>query len=311
MKKLLLILLCLPMIGFGQMDKLIFSSGDTIYGKVIEVGVNDITYQHKDESTNNVSKKRELAKVIYSSGRIQSFKGLKILHRKIKNKDEKQEEKIGFQKNLEIGFVIGRTSSNIYGKYRDMIGNNLNSIVRTNGGLILQYNISDLLSVNSKLLYQVKGYNFSGAFEITTVDSPDEAIGTGYFDGSFDFHYISLPILLKLNFGNKLRGNINTGFYTSYLLEFIEDSEGPRYDFDNRNKGNEQRYNPFSLDTQSKIDFGYVIGGGISYVIDKKLRLSFDSNLEYGIINKNTDEETSFSKHNIAYNFLLGCSYIL
>ena len=38
MKKLLLILLCLPMIGFGQVDKIIFSSGDTIYGKVIEVG---------------------------------------------------------------------------------------------------------------------------------------------------------------------------------------------------------------------------------------------------------------------------------
>jgi hypothetical protein len=311
MKKLLLILLCLPMIGFGQSDMIILSSGDTIIGKVIEVGVNDITYQHKDETTNNVTKKRELAKVIYSSGRIQSFKGLKILHRKIKNKEEKQEEKIGFQKNLEIGFVIGRSSSNIYGKYKDVFGNNLNSIVRTNGGLILQYNISDLLSVNSKLLYQVKGYNFSGAFEITTVDNPEVGIGTGYLDDSFVCHYISLPILLKLNFGNKLRGNINTGFYTSYLLEVVKDSEGPSYDFDSSSKGNEQRYNSFSLDSQSKIDFGYVIGGGISYVIDKKLRLSFDSNLEYGIIKKDTNEETSFSQHNIAYNFLVGCSYIL
>ena len=45
-------------------------------GKVIEVGVNDITYQHKDETTNNISKKRELAKVIYSSGRIETFEGL-------------------------------------------------------------------------------------------------------------------------------------------------------------------------------------------------------------------------------------------
>ena len=83
MKKLLLILLCLPFIGFGQDDKLIFSSGDTIYGKVIEVGVNDITYQHKDETTNNVTKKRELAKVIYSSGRTETFQGLSILESKI------------------------------------------------------------------------------------------------------------------------------------------------------------------------------------------------------------------------------------
>jgi len=83
MKKLLLILLCLPMIGFGQVDKIIFSSGDTIIGKVIEVGVNEITYQHKGETTNNVTKKRELAKVIYTSGRIETFQGLGILESKI------------------------------------------------------------------------------------------------------------------------------------------------------------------------------------------------------------------------------------
>ena len=83
MKKLLLILLCLPLIGFGQVDKIIFSSGDTIYGKMIEVGVNDITFQHKDETTNNVSKKRKLAKVIYSSGRIETFQGFSILESKI------------------------------------------------------------------------------------------------------------------------------------------------------------------------------------------------------------------------------------
>ena len=83
MKKILLILLCLPFIGFGQVDKIIFSSGDTIIGKVIEVGVNEITYQHKGETTNNVSKKRELAKVIYSSGRIETFQGLGILESKI------------------------------------------------------------------------------------------------------------------------------------------------------------------------------------------------------------------------------------
>jgi len=106
MKKLLLILLCLPMIGFGQVDKLIFSSGDTIYGKVIEVGVNDITYQDKDETTNNVTKKRELAKVIYSSVRIETFQGLGILESKIaieENerlylKQKEENEKIRIQK---------------------------------------------------------------------------------------------------------------------------------------------------------------------------------------------------------------------
>jgi opacity protein-like surface antigen len=87
MKKLLLILLCLPMIGFGQSDKLIFSSGDTIYGKVIEVGVNEITYQHKGETQIMSLKKRELAKVIYTSGRIETFQGLSILESKIEREE--------------------------------------------------------------------------------------------------------------------------------------------------------------------------------------------------------------------------------
>ena len=128
MKKLLLILIALPLIGFGQDDKIIFSSGDTIYGKVIEVGVNDITYQHKDETTNNVSKKRELAKVIYSSGRIEIFDGLQILKRnqekEIENlekehlkqqRKELSKKKKDFKRSLELGFVTGITSSNYHG----------------------------------------------------------------------------------------------------------------------------------------------------------------------------------------------------
>ena len=35
---------------FGQNDKIIFTSGDTIDAKVIEVNPNDITYQHKNEN---------------------------------------------------------------------------------------------------------------------------------------------------------------------------------------------------------------------------------------------------------------------
>jgi len=117
MKKLLLILLCLPFIGFGQDDKIIFSSGDTIIGNVVEVGVNDITYQHKGEVTKNIIKNRELAKVIYSSGRTENYAGLNRLESKIKKEDfnkirnQKLEERksLGIQNNW--AFKIGATSS--------------------------------------------------------------------------------------------------------------------------------------------------------------------------------------------------------
>jgi hypothetical protein len=327
MKKLLLILLCLPFIGFGQDDKLIFSSGDTIYGKVIEVGVNDITYQYKGETTNNVAKKRDVAKIIYSSGRIENFEGLKILHRN-KGKKEKQEAKLGFQRKLEMGFVFGSTSSNIYGKLKDLYdkssSTNVSSMQRKNGGFMLQYNISDLFSVNSKLLYQVKGWYLKGNnLEITTVELPEGGIGTYDADASIYNHYISLPILMQINFGNKLRGTINTGFYASYLLDVIEIIEYSNIDTtirvvlgDNiiveeqdKNKGNPRRYTD-PIEGYSRLDLGFIVGGGVSYIVNDRIRLSFESNLEYGLINKYI-QDNPFTNYNIAYNFLFGCSYIL
>jgi hypothetical protein len=317
------------MIGFGQNDKIIFSSGDTIYGKVIEVGVNDITYQYKGETTNNVAKKRDVAKIIYSSGRIENFEGLKILHRN-KVKKEKQEAKLRFQRKLEMGFVFGSTSSNIYGKLKDLYdmssSTNVSSMQRKNGGFMLQYNISDLLSVNSKLLYQVKGWYVKGDnIEFTTADLPDGVIGTFDFDASIYNHYISLPILMQLNFGNKLRGTINTGFYASYLLDVIEITEYSNNieDFSDRivlgenlsstvlymAEDNPQR-DTDPIEGYSRLDLGFIVGGGVSYIVNDRIRLSFESNLEYGLINKYI-QDNPFTNYNIAYNFLFGCSYNL
>ena len=123
MKKLLLILLCLPVIGFGQdgkSDMIIFSNGDTIYGSVLEVGVNNIKYQHLDESVNYVSKKTEILKIVYSSGRTENFEGLLV-----KNFQEKKynNKKIRIQRREErrntvysFGLIGGLNNSNIRGQ---------------------------------------------------------------------------------------------------------------------------------------------------------------------------------------------------
>ena len=231
------------------------------------------------------------------------------------------------QNSFEIGVVFGSTSSNIYGKLKDLYdmssSTNVSSMQRKNGGFMLQYNISDLLSINSKLLYQVKGWHISGEIEITTVELPDGGLGTYNVDASIYNHYISLPILMQINFGNKLRGTINTGFYASYLLDVIEITEYSNIDTtirvvvgDNiiveqqdKNKGNPQRYTD-PIEGYSRLDLGFIVGGGVSYIINDRIRLSFESNLEYGLINKYI-QENRFTNYNIAYNFLFGCSYIL
>jgi len=204
-------------------------------------------------------------------------------------------EKENFKSSFEVGAVFGLISSIVNGEYLNKLVESdnrisVNYIQRTNGGLMLQYNISDLLSINSKFLYQVKGFSLITENRLYVNPNYDPIRETIY-----NFHYISLPLLIKLNFGNKLRGVINAGLYTSYLLKEIE------------NTGK----TPTPLNEVNRIDFGFIFGGGLSYMINKKVHLWFDAYTELGT----TNNEYSYSKliggYNVSYNLLLGCSYNL
>ena len=76
MKKLLLILLCLPMIGFAQdtkLDEIIFLNGDIIYGNVIEIGIKKVTYKYKNEDANIVARIATIEKIKFNEGRTQVY----------------------------------------------------------------------------------------------------------------------------------------------------------------------------------------------------------------------------------------------
>jgi len=325
MKKLLLILLCLPMIGFGQDDKLIFSSGDTIYGKVIEVGVNDITYQHKNETTNNISKKRELAKVIYSSGRIEIFDGLQILKRnqekEIENlekerlkqqRKELSKKKKDFKRSLELGFFTGITSSFISKEYKELLGGNranyvgstllnpdvdIKSLYPSNVGISLKYNISNLISLNTNLMYQTKGAKLNST-EIVG------GFGVLEYSSKLKNYYITLPIITKFNFNKNF--SLNAGIYSSYLIEIIQEVsvKGTDIDFFEINQLTDNQNNGYQ-----RFDFGLILGNGFSYALNNKTHFTFDANLEYGLIK--ISRLNNSQRYNIGYNFQLGCSYRL
>jgi len=312
MKKLLLILIALPMIGFGQVDKIIFSSGDTIYGKVIEVGVNDITYQHKDETTNNVTKKRELAKVIYSSGRIETFQGLKDFQ-SIKEKNIIIQKKKDFKRSLELGFVTGITSSNYYGEYKEIVERvggpgELKNLYSSNIGISLKYNITHQISFNSNLVYHIKGADMVG--DVTFTDVFGNVTGTGETRTKTKDYYINLPIITKFNFNNDF--SLNAGIYSSYLIksvvEFTPGFEGTAGGI--TLSSDTVLINQANLDGYKRFDFGLVLGSGFSYALNNKIRFTFDANLEYGLINS-FNLKNSNPRYNIGYNFQLGCSYRL
>jgi len=310
MKKLILILLCLPMIGFGQFDKIIFSSGDTIYGQVIEVGVNDITYQHKGETTNNVIKKRELAKVIYTSGRVETFQGLKVLEVKIAKEEndklyiqQKEELLRGWKrteslKSFEIGFEFGPSHTSLKGN--DIVDNNPNKKSTIAGGISFQYNFPKIFSIKTSISYDRKGLKGE---TITFTDILGNVIGV--YEQTQDFDYLTIPILARFSYGKRIKFFFNTGPYFSYLMKssLIGQRAGDGMWVDNYD----------NIKDFKKFDMGLILGSGCVFLINDKLLMTFEVRDNIGLYNIDNTKLPLYNNAklmNQSVNFLFGISYI-
>jgi hypothetical protein len=313
MKKLLLILLCLPMIGFGQVDKIIFSSGDTIIGKVIEVGVNDITYQHKGETTNNIIKKRELAKVIYSSGRIETFQGLRTLEAKIEKEEndklylqQKEERKksimqkrADFKKSLELGALFGASfNNNTFGE------DEKEKYITTIQGLIFKYNYSPHFSINTELNYHISGWRETWGGGLNTLDTGDPFFTSADIYNENTNYYLSLPINIEYNFHYKPSFTVKTGIYSAYLIKSIFSTTQEQV-----TKHFEQ-----DLEAMNRFDIGGILGFGLSYPINDKLTAFFDCTAYYGFTNIFEYDglfggDEMWSSKNRMYRTVIGLTY--
>jgi len=317
MKKLLLIFLCLPIIGFGQDDKIIFSSGDTIIGKVIEVGVNDITYQHKDETTNNVTKKRELAKVIYSSGRTETFGGLSILKSKIAKEEndklyqkQKEERKL-VQKNYKESFEIGALFGASFNNNTATADYEKDKHITTIEGLILKYNSNSNYTISLQINYHITGYSIQNPWsQLTFGDMIDPQYGFIYPTSEetpntyikLSNHYILMPIAIEYSFYAKPKFIIKAGAYSSYLIKSIREWQGI-------NSGED-----IQTQNMKKYDYGAVFGIGLSYPINNQFNLLFDCTAYYGLedyINTDYFFPNSSSSKNRTATAIIGLTYNL
>ena len=298
------------MFGFGQDDKIIFSSGDTIYGKVIEVSVNDITYQHKDENTNNISKKRELAKVIYSSGRTETFEGLSILESKIEREEndklyqKKKEERVQRRKELSkktrnskfaIGVVCGVSLNNStglldwpipYGNGNTKPISNAKSLtnIKMIEGISINYLISNNISIYSKILYHTSGYTrTNAAFSDAQVDLTDLTFND-CIDPEYGFCYPYSEDIVNSN--NALDKHKHFDYYLTLPITL-------QYNYKNLfvNAGGYFAYllksedNLFDeiSDNAEKLDLGLTLGVGFNYELNYFLDISFEVSSLYGL----------------------------
>ncbi len=85
-------------------------------------------------------------------------------------------------------------------------------------GILVQYNFSQHFSLRSGLTYERTGTNF-------LVDTYDVNI-----DCIYHFDYVTIPVLVKAQFGKKVRFYVNIGPYFSYLInqQYLA-KEGKKY----------------------------------------------------------------------------------
>jgi hypothetical protein len=323
MKKLLLLLLCVPLIGFGQdnkLDEIIFSNGDTIYCNIIEIGVNKITYKYKGESLNNIIKHSEVAKISYASGRIQTFDGLNILKSEIEREEdiqkrkqyriEKRNEYIRSHQDspFKIGLEIGPSITSVRGfsyTYGDgeLVDLYTNQTRRFSGGLSFEYSLEKNFSIRTNILYERK----SAMQDITHTDISGNIIGE--YNGGYNYDYLTIPILSKYSFGAINKFFINTGPYFSYLMK-------GSFSYGGQSAGGMEVI-PDEVVTSrfNRFDVGLTFGFGGELKIQEKLLLTIEPRHNLGLTNiinftdpafEGSDLDDGF--HN-SINLLVGISY--
>ena len=73
MKKLITILLCLPMIGLGQSDIIYTVEKEKIICSIKEISSSEVKFSYPKESLINIINKNLIEKIVFSSGRVQEF----------------------------------------------------------------------------------------------------------------------------------------------------------------------------------------------------------------------------------------------
>ena len=160
-------------------------------------------------------------------------------------------------------------------------------------GLFFQYNFPKLFSLRSNIAYEQKGSSMS----FSTIDTNGNS---SVIKGCSNFNYLTIPILFRTTFGNKIKYFINVGTFIGYLIS-------QKYIYKN------DLFPPNNASSQYKpFDFGLSCGLGFEIPVKGNLIISCELRNNLGLLNiaKGKIYNDGSIKTN-STNLLIGIAYKL
>ncbi len=165
------------------------------------------------------------------------------------------------------------------------------------GGFLVNLPINRLLSFQSELNYERKS---DRSKEITITDAQATTV-IGSARTYYHFHYLTIPLLLQIKTGEKVKPFLNIGSYIGYLLNESAVSSSPFTSMSTTT----------NTDYLKKLDAGLVTGVGIQLPCSRKVLISFEVRNNLGLynINKTTLNSGSVAIRTNSTLLLLGMSF--
>lgn len=121
---------------------------------------------------------------------------------------------------FDLGLEGGPNASTLTGNSKQPI----EPAIFSSAGFIFQYNCKNFLSFKTGLSYQRKGYQMKN---ITLTDENNMLIDQVRFSSKMD--YLTFPLLVKANFGEKVQFFVNAGPYIGYMIGKSNEMKGDAY----------------------------------------------------------------------------------
>ena len=191
----------------------------------------------------------------------------------------------GLEMGVESGPALGRFWSNV------VTPDHLNPNLHYSFGTYFRFKISNHFSVQTGLYKDMIGSN-------DIAKQKDIGVGTtGDVNIIQEVNYGSIPVLFRLSFGNRLRGNLVAGSFVSFLMEHktIWDYGTHREAINNTMGTN--RFNA-----------GLVWGGGLEYTVLKQMNLGFEVRNQMGFVNMEMHSPMAYFRTN-SLQFLFKVGY--